>query len=143
MKLIDKINEHKETIAVLRDAEKQGSLVFTFLSHYLLGLQAAIDIVNEHNDWVSVDERLPYAEEMLTNHYNPKEFYEIILKTGDLLLTSFTHMKNDGNNKTLFLSCAIALTDGKWELLDDWYSVYEVDEVAYWKPFQTPRGVKL
>ena len=48
MTLIDKLNEHKETIAVLRGAEKQGSHEFTFLGHYLLGLQTAIDIVKEH-----------------------------------------------------------------------------------------------
>ena len=141
MTLIDKLNEHKETIAVLRGTEKQGSLVFTFLSHYLIGLQAAIDIVKEHSDWVSVDERLPYAEEMLTNHYDPKEFYEIILKTGELLITSFTHMKNDGINEILFVGCTITLTDGEWELLDYGYSVYEVDEVAYWKPIQPPSKV--
>ena len=74
MTLIDKLNEHKETIAVLRDAEKKGSHGFTFISYYLLGLQAAIDIVKEHGDLVSVDERLPHAEEMLTNHYDPKDF---------------------------------------------------------------------
>ena len=143
MTLIDKLNEHKETIAVLRGTEEQGSHVFTFLGHYLLGLQAAIDIVKEHSDWVSVDERLPHAEEMLTNHYDPKEFYEIILKTGELLITSFTHMKNDGINEILFVGCTITLTDGEWELLDYGSSVYEVDEVAYWKPIQPPRGVKL
>ena len=48
MTLIDKLNKHKETIAVLRGTEKQGSHVFTFLGNYLLGLQTAIDIVKEH-----------------------------------------------------------------------------------------------
>ena len=141
MTLVDKLNEHKETIAVLRGTEEQGSHEFIFLGHHLLGLQTAIDIVKEHSDWVSVDERLPYAEEMLTNHYDPKEFYEIILKTGELLITSFTHMKNDGINEILFVGCTITLTDGEWELLDYGYSVYEVDEVAYWKPIQPPSKV--
>ena len=141
MTLIDKINEHKETIAVLRGTEEQGSHEFIFLGHHLLGLQTAIDIVKEHSDWVSVDERLPYAEEMLTNHYDPKEFYEIILKTGELLITSFTHMKNDSINEILFVGCTITLTDGEWELLDYGYSVYEVDGVAYWKPIQPPSKV--
>ena len=99
----------------------------------------AIDIVKEHNEWVSTDKQLPYAEEMLTNHYNPKEFYEIILKTGELLITSFTHLKNDGNNEIVFLDCNIALTDGEWELLDGGFTVYEVDEVAYWKPIKSPK----
>ena len=76
---------------------------------------------------------------MLTNHYDPKEFYEIILKIGELLITSFTHMKNDGNNEMLFLDCNIALTDGEWKLLDGGFTVYEVDEVAYRKPIQPPR----
>ena len=48
MTLIDKLNKHKETIAVLRGTEKQGSHVFTFLGNYLLGLKDAIDIVKEH-----------------------------------------------------------------------------------------------
>ena len=139
MTLIDKLNEHKETIAVLRGTEEQGSHEFIFLGHHLLGFQTAIDIVKEHSDWVSVDERLPHAEDMLTNHYNPKEFYEIILKTGELLITSFTHMKNDGNNEIVFMDCTITLIDGEWKLLDDGYDVYEVDEVAYWKPIKPPK----
>ena len=48
MTLIDKLNEHKETIAILKGTEKQGSHVFTFLGHHLLGFQTAIDIVNGH-----------------------------------------------------------------------------------------------
>ena len=139
MKLIDKLNEHKETIAVLRGTEKQGSHEFIFLGHHLLGIQTAIDIVKEHSEWISTDERLPYAEEMLTNNYNPKEFYEIILKTGELLITSFTHLKNDGNNEIVFMDCTITLIDGEWKLLDDGSDVYEVDEVAYWKPIKPPK----
>ena len=98
----------------------------------------AINIVKEHSDWISVSEQLPHAEEMLTNHYEPKEFYEIILKTGELLIASYTHMKNDGINEILFMDCTVVLTDGEWELLDDRYDVYEVDEVAYWKPIKPP-----
>ena len=139
MTLIDKLNEHKETIAVLRGTEEQGSHEFTFLGHHLLGFQTALDIIKEHNEWISVDEQLPYAEEMLTNHYNPKEFYEIILKTGELLITSFTHLKNDGNNENVFMDCTITLIGGEWKLLDDGYDVYEVDEVAYWKPIKPPK----
>ena len=109
------------------------------LNNWDLGFKAAIDIVKGYNEWVSVDEQLPYAEEMLTNHYNPKEFYEIILKTGELLITSFTHMKNGGNNEIVFMDCTITLIDGEWKLLDDGYDVYEVDEVSYWKPIQPPK----
>ena len=101
----------------------------------------AINIVKEHSDWISVSEQLPYAEEMLTNHYEPKEFYEIILKTGELLIASYTHMKNDGINEILFMDCTVVLKDGEWELLDDGYDVYETDEVAYWKPIKPPSEV--
>ena len=93
------------------------------------------------DEWISTDEQLPYAEEMLTNRYNPKEFYEIILTTGELLITSFTHLKNDGNNEVVFMGCTITLIDGEWKLLDDGRDVYEVDEVSYWKPIQPPREV--
>ena len=58
MTLIDKLNEHKEAIVVLRGTEKQGSREFIFLGHHLLGFQTAIDIVKEHSDWVSTDEQL-------------------------------------------------------------------------------------
>ena len=97
--------------------------------------------MKQYDEWISTNERLPYAEEMLTSHYDPKEFYEIILKTGEMLITSFTHLKNDGNNEMLFLDCNIALTDGEWVLLDGGFNVYEVDEVAYWKPIKAPREV--
>ena len=59
MTLIEKLNEHKETIAVLRGTEEQGSYEFIFLGHHLLGFQTAINIVKEHSDWISLDERLP------------------------------------------------------------------------------------
>ena len=66
MTLIDKLNKHKETIAVLRGTEEQGSHVFTFLGHYLLGLQAAIDIVREEHKciWKGV-----YNHSQESTHY--------------------------------------------------------------------------
>ena len=66
MALIDKLNKHKETIAVLRGTEEQGSHVFTFLGHYLLGLQAAIDIVREEHKciWKGV-----YNHSQESTHY--------------------------------------------------------------------------
>ena len=109
------------------------------------GIDTAIDIVKQHqaeNGWISVDERLPHAEEMLTNHYEPKEFYEIILKTGELLIASYTHMKNDGINEILFMDCTIVLTDGHWELLDAGFDGYQADDVAYWKPIKPPSEVQ-
>ena len=127
--LIDKLEQRKQ------DFEPRFASDFWILE----GLDKAINIIKQHNEWISTDEQLPYAEEMLTNHYNPKEFYEIILKTGELLITSFTHLKNDGNNEMLFLDCNIALTDGEWELLDGGFTIYEVGEVAYWKPIKPPK----
>lgn len=47
--LIEKLNDHKETITVLRGTEKQGSHEFIFLGHHLLGFQTAIDIVKQHS----------------------------------------------------------------------------------------------
>lgn len=49
MTLIEKLNDHKETITVLRGTEKQGGHEFTFLGHHLLGFQTAIDIVKQHS----------------------------------------------------------------------------------------------
>lgn len=48
MILIDKLNEHKETIAILKGTEKQDSHEAIFLGHHLLGFQTAIDIVKGH-----------------------------------------------------------------------------------------------
>jgi len=47
--LVEKLNDHKETITVLRGTEKQGGHEFTFLGHHLLGFQTAIDIVKQHS----------------------------------------------------------------------------------------------
>ena len=140
MTLIDKL-EHLEKEFLNKERDNTSGIMTLIASATANGVSKAIDIVKEHNEWISVDERLPYAEEMLTNHYNPKEFYEIILKTGELLITSFTHMKNDGNNEMVFMDCTITLIDGEWKLLDDGYDVYEVDEVAYWKPIKPPSEV--
>ena len=141
MTLVEKLEqvivEHNaEFNKIIKDATDHQNIAHTAI---LVGLMSAIKVAKQHNDWVSTDEQLPYAEEMLTNHYDPKEFYEIILKTGELLITSFTHLKNDGNNEIVFMDCTITLIDGEWKLLDDGYDVYEVDEVAYWKPIKSPK----
>ena len=143
MTLVEKLEqvivEHNaEFNKIIKDATDHQNVAHTAI---LVGLMSAIKVAKQHNEWISTNERLPYAEEMLTNHYNPKDFYEIILKTGELLITSFTHLKNDGNNEIVFMDCNITLTDGEWKLLDDGYDVYEVDEVAYWKPIQPPTEV--
>ena len=140
MTLIDKL-EHLEKEFLNKERDNTSGIMTLIASATASGVSKAINIVKEHSDWVSTSERLPYAEEMLTNHYNPKDFYEIILKTGELLITSFTHLKNDGNNEIVFMDCNITLTDGEWKLLDDGYDVYEVDEVAYWKPIKLPTEV--
>lgn len=149
MTLIEKLkHEHDDRELTCQDLFEDGHFddkkteLLIQQTGVMAGLQIAIDIVKQHSDWVRCDERLPYAEEMLTNHYEPKEFYEIILKTGELLIASYTHMKNDGNNEILFMDCTIALTDGEWGLLDGGFSVYEVDEVAYWKPIKPPSEVQ-
>ena len=132
------VEHNAEFSKIIKDATDHQNIAHTAV---LAGLLSAIKVAKQYDDWISTNERLPHAEEMLTNHYTPKEFYEIILKTGELLITSFTHMKNDGNNEKLFLDCNIALTGDSWELLDGGFSVYEVDEVAYWKPIQPPSEV--
>ena len=138
MTLIDKL-EHLEKEFLNKERDNTSGIMTLIASATASGVSKAIDIVKGYNEWISTNERLPYAEEMLTNHYDPKEFYEIILKTGELLITSFTHLKNDGNNEIVFLDCNIALTDGEWKLLGGGDDVYEVDEVAYWKPIKPPK----
>ena len=138
MTLIDKL-EHLEKEFLNKERDNTSGITTLIASATASGVSKAIDIVKGYNEWISTNERLPYAEEMLTNHYDPKEFYEIILKTGELLITSFTHLKNDGNNEIVFLDCNIALTDGEWKLLGGGDDVYEVDEVAYWKPIKPPK----
>ena len=86
MTLIDKLNEHKETIAVLRGTEKQGSHEFTFLGHHLLGFQTAIDIVKEHSDWNNVDDCLPAERVKVLVWHNRKEKFFIATYDRDLKL---------------------------------------------------------
>lgn len=76
MTLIDKLNEHKEIIAVLRGTEKQDSHEAIFLGHHLLGYQTAIDIVKEHSEYVSVDEKLPNERvKVLAWHSRKEKFF--------------------------------------------------------------------
>ena len=149
MTLIEKLkHEHDDRELTCQDLFEDGHFddkkteLLIQQTGVMAGLQIAIDMIKQHSDWISVDERLPHAEEMLTNHYEPKEFYEIILKTGELLIASYTHMKNDGINEILFMDCTIVLTDGHWELLDAGFDGYQKDEVAYWKPIQPPSEVQ-
>ena len=130
---------NKQVTLIDKLEQARSEYIKFFMLYEAKIIKDCIEIVKQHSDWVSTDEQLPYAEEMLTNHYNPKEFYEIILKTGELLITSFTHMKNDGNNEIVFMDCTITLTDGEWKLLDDGCDVYEVGEVAYWKQIHPPK----
>ena len=90
MTLIDKLNKHKETIAVLRGTEKQGSHVFTFLGHHLLGLQDAIDIVKEHEcTWKGV-----YNHSQESTHYTLSR--GIIMKTYTIKQPIFELHEADG-----------------------------------------------
>lgn len=78
MTLIEKLNDHKETIAVLRGTEKQGSNEFNFLGHHLLGFQTAINIVKQHqaeSGWISADERLPEDDENVLVYSGDKEMF--------------------------------------------------------------------
>ena len=140
--LIEKLEKEVERLLELKAKEKPDSLAYMFLGHHIASTVNAINIVKQHeaeSGWISVDEQLHHLEEMLTNHYNPKEFYEIILKTGELLIASYTHMKNDGINEILFMDCTIVLTGGRWELSDAGFDGYQTDEVAYRKPIQPPK----
>lgn len=86
MNLIDKLNEHKETIAILRGTEKQGSHEFTFLGHHLLGFQTAIDIVKEHSEWINADDCLPDERVKVLTWHNRKEKFFIATYDRDLEL---------------------------------------------------------
>ncbi len=76
--LIEKLNDHKETITVLRGTEKQGSHEFTFLGHHLLGFQTAINIVKRHqaeSGWVAYeDERKPKDKSRVLAFDGRREF---------------------------------------------------------------------
>ena len=86
MILIDKLNEHKETIAILKGTEKQGSHEAIFLGHHLLGFQTAIDIVKEHSEYVSVDDALPDEGVKVLAWHSRKEKFFIATYDRDLEL---------------------------------------------------------
>ena len=107
--LIEKLNDHKETITVLRGTEKQGCHEFTFLDHHLLGFQIAINIVKQHSDWVGVDERLPPDNMMVL------VYCRIRKTTGYAFVShqqawSFYHFTKNSENQAL----AMANDISKW-----------------------------
>ena len=57
--LIEKLEQEVKRLSELKAKEKPDSLEYMFLGHHIVATVNAINIVKQHSDWVSVDERLP------------------------------------------------------------------------------------
>jgi hypothetical protein len=57
--LVEKLEQEVKRLHELKAQEKPHSLGYVFLGHHIAATVNAIDIVKQHNDWISVDERLP------------------------------------------------------------------------------------
>ena len=57
--LIEKLEQEVNRLRKLRAQEKPHSPGYVFLGHHIAATVNAINIVKQHSDWISVDERLP------------------------------------------------------------------------------------
>jgi hypothetical protein len=57
--LVEKLEQEVKRLLELKAQEKPHSLGYVFLGHHIAATVNAIDIVKQHSDWISVDERLP------------------------------------------------------------------------------------
>lgn len=74
--LIEKLEQEVKRLLELKAQEKPRSLGYMFLGHHISATVNAINIVKQHSDWISVDERLPPEEiKLLFKH----EDYGIII----------------------------------------------------------------
>ena len=57
--LIEELEQEVNRLLELKAQEKPHSLGYVFLGHHIAATVNAINIVKQHSDWISVDERLP------------------------------------------------------------------------------------
>ena len=68
--LIEKLEQEVNRLLELKAQEKPHSLGYVFLGHHIAATVNAINIVRQHSDWISVDERLPPDNMMVLVYCN-------------------------------------------------------------------------
>ena len=114
--LIEKLEREVNRLRELRAQEKPHSLGYVFLGHHIAATVNAINIVKQHSDWVSVDERLPSDGDIV-------EVYRDSYKWGDLIWQClYTKSKGFRNYPV----------DG----------VGKNEKITHWRPIQPPSEVQ-
>lgn len=117
MTLVEKlINEHNQVVQYAEESpEKDG---------FLSGMKKAIDVVKNHNGWISVD------DELLKQYANK----EILIYVYDTVKKVFYSLDNS----------PFTDDDGKEYQYSHWFSdefgdfMWEFDEVKFWQPLPKP-----
>ena len=98
--LIEKLEQEVKRLLELKAQEKPHSLGYVFLGHHIAATVNAINIVKQHSDWVSADERLPPDNMMVLVYCNIRK------TTGYAFVThqqawSFYHFTKNSENQAL------------------------------------------
>ena len=110
--LIEKLEQEVNRLLELKAQEKPHSPGYVFLGHHIAATVNAINIVKQHSDWISVDERLPEPNKLVLVAIHRPQYY----------VPDFMY---------------IATADYD-EVRKKWSSINLVDDlhnVVYWQPF--------
>ena len=107
--LIEKLEQEVNRLLELKAQEKPHGLGYVFLGHHIAATVNAINIVKQHSDWISVDERLPPDNMMVLAYCNIRK------TTGYAFVSqqqawSFYHFTKNSENQAL----AMANDISKW-----------------------------
>ena len=109
MTLIEKLEQEVNRLLELKAQEKPHSLGYVFLGHHIAATVNAINIVKQHSEWISVDDRLPPDNMMVLAYCNIRK------TTGYAVVSqqqawSFYHFTKNSENQAL----AMANDISKW-----------------------------
>ena len=107
--LVEKLEQEVKRLLELKAQEKPHSLGYVFLGHHIAATVNAIDIVKQHSDWISVDERLPPDNMMVLAycHIRKATGYAFV---SNQQAWSFYHFTKNSENQAL----AMANDISKW-----------------------------
>lgn len=111
---------------------------------FLDGMKKAIEIVKNHNVWISVDDELPNPEQeinYLDDNFEPKNFYLVQLKSGFIDTVYYATICSDCEYINVFISCTVNVRENRYFVQERGFDDYNIDEVKYWQYLpQPPRG---
>ena len=110
--LIEKLEQEVKRLSELKAQEKPHSLVYAFLSHHIAATVNAINIVKQHSDWISVDERLPEPNKIVLVAIHYPQYY----------VPDFMYVTTADYDEVR----------KKWSSITN---VAELKNVVYWQPF--------